>query len=146
LESYVTRLRQEGGSAVPAIAFDLDPNSAALPRPIALCLFRAAQELLRNAIRHARACQVRLWLRLDGASATLCVRDDGCGMDQALNISALTAAGHFGMAGIVERIAEFGGQVTIEAVPQQGTTVTVVVPLSYRHENDDATNPGAARG
>ncbi len=56
-------------------------------------------------------------------------RDDGCGMDQWLNVSALIAVGHFGLAGIVERVAEFGGSMTIESVPQQGTAVTVIVPL-----------------
>jgi len=129
LESYVTHLHHEDGPPLPAIALDLDPSSAALPRPIALCLFRAAQEALRNAIRHASACHVLLRLRLDGASATLCIRDDGCGMDQWLNVSALIAVGHFGLAGIVERVAEFGGSMTIESVPQQGTAVTVIVPL-----------------
>jgi signal transduction histidine kinase len=146
LESYVAGLRHEGGPALPAIVLDLDPSGAALPRPIALCLFRAAQEALHNAIRHAQARQVRLHLRLDGTSASLCVRDDGCGMGQALNVNALIAAGHYGLAGIVERVAEVGGHLTIDSVPQQGTTLTVIVPLSYRDKNDGTTNPGAARG
>jgi len=146
LESYVTRLRHEGGPALPTIALDLEPRGAALSRAIALCLFRAAQEALRNAIRHAQARQVLLRLRLDGTSATLYVRDDGCGTGQAPSVSALIAAGHFGLAGIVERVAEVGGHLTIESVPQQGTTLTVIVPLSYRDKNDDTTNPGAARG
>ncbi len=146
LEAYVTRLRHEDGPALPTIALDLEPSGAALSRSIALCLFRAAQEALHNAIRHARARQVQLHLRLDGVSASLWVRDDGCGMDQALNVSALIAAGHYGLAGIVERVAEVGGHLTIESVPRQGTKVTVIVPLSYRDKSDDTTNPGSAGG
>ncbi len=129
LEAYVTRLRHEDGPALPTIALDLEPSGTALPRPIALCLFRAAQEALHNAFRHAQARQMQLRLRLDGASASLCVRDDGCGMGQALHASALIAAGHYGLAGIVERVAEFGGHLTIDSVPQQGTTLTVIIPL-----------------
>jgi len=144
LEAYVAGLRHEDGPALPTIALDLSPSGAALPRPIALCLFRAAQEALHNAIRHARARQVHLRLRLDGVSASLCVCDDGCGMGQAPSVNALIAAGHFGLAGLVERVAEVGGHLTIESVPQQGTTITVIVPLSYRDENDDSANSRAA--
>jgi PAS domain S-box-containing protein len=129
LESYVAGLRHEGGPALPAIALDLDPSGAALPRAIALCLFRAAQEALRNAIQHAQARRMHLRLRLDGASVSLSIRDDGYGMGRALNLKALIAARHFGLAGIVERVAEVGGHLTIESVPRQGTTLTVMVPL-----------------
>jgi len=41
----------------------------ALPRPIALCLFRVAQEALRNAISHAHAQQVTLRMRLSTEQA-----------------------------------------------------------------------------
>lgn len=50
LAGYVDRLRSAAAAAGVEIALDLDPTGTALPRPVALCLFRVAQEALRNAL------------------------------------------------------------------------------------------------
>jgi len=79
LEGYVACVMREGGPDLPQLALDLDQSGVELPKLIRLCLFRVAQEALRNAIRHAQAQQVTLRLRLSPAEALLIVQDDGCG-------------------------------------------------------------------
>src|SRR6516165_143330 len=54
-----------------------------LPHAVALCLFRIAQESLRNVERHARARQARVSLRCLNGGVQLVIEDDGAGFDPA---------------------------------------------------------------
>lgn len=101
-----------------------------VPQPIspgaAICLFRVAQEALRNVDRHAcaRAVEVRLQ-GLDGG-LQLAVQDDGVGFDPA----AVRGRRSLGHASMRERIHLAGGELDIESAPGQGTTVVAWVPLA----------------
>jgi signal transduction histidine kinase len=96
-----------------------------VPRSAAICLFRVAQEALRNVDRHARARAVEIRLQgLDGG-LQLAVRDDGVGFDPAV-ASNRRSLGHASMR---ERIHLAGGELDIESAPGQGTTVVAWVPL-----------------
>jgi len=93
-------------------------------------LFRIAQESLTNTARHAYAQRVWLSLTQDLHSIRLQVRDDGCGFDPSQRQAGL------GIAGMRERAALLGGNVTITSQPGQGTTVGVCLPLSTTHAED----------
>jgi len=54
-----------------------------LPHAVALCLYRIAQEALRNVGRHARASAVQVSLRCLDGGVQLAVRDNGAGFDPA---------------------------------------------------------------
>jgi signal transduction histidine kinase len=85
-------------------------------------LHRAAQEGLTNALRHARASQVSVDLRLAEDGARLTVADDGRGF-----APAETTAG-FGLTGMRERVHLVAGSVDIDSAPGRGTRLTVLVP------------------
>jgi signal transduction histidine kinase len=96
-----------------------------LPRDAALCLFRIAQEGLRNIARHAGARQAEVRLqRLDGG-LQLTIEDDGAGFDPAQD-RIRASLGHAGMR---ERIRLLGGKIDIESSPGHGTTILAWVPL-----------------
>jgi two-component system, NarL family, sensor kinase len=135
LEGYVARLEREGGPGLPQLVLDLDSGGAALPLPIALCLFRVAQEALRNAIRHAQAQQVTLHLRITPEQVLLAVQDDGCGFRAPADLSVFALADHVGLIGIAERIAGVSGTLEITTQPGAGTTVRVCVPLGSNEEH-----------
>ncbi len=105
--------------------------------PIAACLFRVAQEALRNALRHAEARQIRVALRLSPQEATLHVEDDGCGFVVPPRLATLARGQHFGLIGLVERVAWVEGQIDIQSTPGKGTTITARVPR-YGEEATDA--------
>jgi PAS domain S-box-containing protein len=101
---------------------------AVVPPGVSICLFRIAQEALRNVGRHARAQHVELTLQeLDGG-LQLAVRDDGVGFDPAAH-SGQPSLGHASMR---ERVQLAGGRIDIESAPGQGTTVVAWVPLDER--------------
>jgi signal transduction histidine kinase len=107
-----TRLRVEG-------------SSRRLAEPIEFTLFRAAQEALTNARRHARASRVTITVEFTGtASVRLRVEDDGVGASDA----ASDAAGGFGLIGMRERAALIGGALAITTGPGQGFALELEVP------------------
>lgn len=92
-------------------------------------LQRIVLELLLNAHKHARARQVEVLLSVRAGSIELCVRDDGAGFVVPLKLDSYCDGGHFGLLGVQERVSALGGSLTIIAAPDQGTRVSVCVPL-----------------
>jgi PAS domain S-box-containing protein len=130
LEGYVTRLRRETPPDGPRIVLDLAPLPRRLPPVVEHCLFRVAQEALRNALYHAHARQIRVCLRVDEEAVTLSIVDDGRGFVLPAQLSALAQAGHFGLVGMAERAEQVGGELVLQTQPGAGTTVTVRVLLT----------------
>jgi signal transduction histidine kinase len=85
-------------------------------------LLRCAQEIITNTARHAGARN--LWLNFAYADASLLglhARDDGRGAEKI-------QPGN-GLSGMRERLAEFGGSVTLDTAVSQGFSLTVRLPL-----------------
>ena len=102
-------------------ADDLD----GIPQDVALCLYRVAQEALRNITAHAGARKAQINLRSTEECLELVIADDGQGFD-------LDEARHLGGLGLIsldERVRLVGGSLTISTEPQRGTEMRVRVPL-----------------
>jgi signal transduction histidine kinase len=96
-----------------------------LPPEAQVCLFRIAQEALRNAARHSRASKVKLSLQTTNGSVQLTVSDDGVGFDPA-RTNFRRSLGHASMR---ERAHLAGGSLAVESAPGRGTRVLVSLPL-----------------
>jgi signal transduction histidine kinase len=105
--------------------FSHPPRDPAVPREKATALFRIVQEALTNVARHAEASC--LTIRMEAADGLLraTVRDDGRGITPAQAASPDA----FGLIGMQERAAHFGGRVSIQGRRQAGTTVSAEIPL-----------------
>lgn len=101
---------------------------ATLVQDITLCVFRIAQEALRNCLRHSEAQAVQVVLEKTSSTVRLSVSDDGCGFDTA---SDATKRG-LGFISIRERMRLVGGQVHVYSQPGRGTLIEVAVPLGSR--------------
>jgi len=137
LEEYAARLTRDAAPDSPAILLDLDPMGTRLAPPVAACLFRVAQEALRNALRHARARQIQVTLRLSPQEATLHVEDNGCGFVVPPRLATLGQGQHFGLVGLTERVAWVDGRLDIRSTPDRGTTITAHVPRYSEEATDD---------
>jgi len=85
-------------------------------------IYRIAAEALRNAFLHAEAKQIEVELRYDDEQFRLRVRDDGKGIDPAIQ-SGQGREGHFGLSGMRERAALIGAKLTIWSKSNSGTEV-----------------------
>lgn len=88
-------------------------------------LFRIAQESVRNADVHGKANKMHLYLVVDDHVVTLTVADDGCGFDPNQ-----PHEGRFGLRGMRQRARWFGGDVTVDSIIGEGTTVRAELPLA----------------
>lgn len=98
---------------------------ASVPPETALCLFRIAQEALRNVGRHAKARAVDVSLRCLDGGLQLALRDDGVGFDRRHRSQGM----HLGLASMQERVQLLGGTIEIDSGPGHGTTILAWVPL-----------------
>jgi signal transduction histidine kinase len=96
-----------------------------LPHDVALCLFRIAQEGLRNVARHAGASRAEVCLRRLNGGLQLSVTDNGVGFDPARHRTR-TSLGHGSMR---QRVHHLGGRIDIHSSPGRGTMVLAWVPL-----------------
>ena len=99
---------------------------AALPKQVAIDVYRIAQECLTNAVRHGSPTEVALSIEcartVDGTIA-LTVEDDGGGDAACVD----PRHGH-GILGIRERVAARGGSVSIGKAAR-GLRLSAVIPL-----------------
>src|SRR5215471_19950848 len=103
---------------------------AALPADITLCVFRIAQEALRNAVKHSKATHCRVILKRSPQAVHLSVLDDGCGFD----MHSTSMAEGLGFVSMRERLRIVGGQLEIHSQPGHGTRIEVRVPLSHSRQ------------
>jgi len=108
-----------------AISLKLQGLPAFIPPETALCLFRVAQEALRNVARHARARGVEVSIRTVDGGLQLAVIDDGIGFEPA----GPRDRHSLGLAGMRERLLLLDGELEIESTPGKGTTVLAWAPL-----------------
>ena len=114
-----------GNQSQLAVHFHCGHLPTGLPKDIALCLYRVAQESLWNAAKHAHTDRVDLALNADAECVRLEVRDYGCGFDVAQTLSQPG----LGLASMRERVRLVGGTINVESAPQQGTSIVVSIPL-----------------
>ena len=109
--------------------FKKDNQLKFLEEDIGILLFRTVRELLINVVKHAQANKVKVSTYKQDSQACVIVEDDGVGFDPAEISHVPDRAGSFGLFSIRERLAHLGGRLEIKAASNQGTKVTVKVPL-----------------
>ncbi len=94
------------------------------PEPLKAFLYKVAQELLFNVIKHAGVREARIRVRQLGSRLYLSVADRGRGFDPR----RLERARGFGLLGIRERVQLLGGRMKIKSAPGTGSTLLIAVP------------------
>ncbi len=106
---------------------DIDGLAAELPAGPASLVYRVVQEALRNVTSHAGASSVAVRAGSDAAVVWAEVIDDGAGFEPGAQLKASADAGHFGLTGLRDLVADAGGRLDIESAPGAGTTIRVEV-------------------
>ncbi|MEV0439703.1 sensor histidine kinase [Streptomyces spectabilis] len=133
----LVRHAADGGG--PHLTLDVTGEESAYGDAQLTALYRAAQEALTNARRHADAAHVHLGVEYGPAEARLTVTDDGRGLPAP---AARTVPG-VGLRGLRERLQPLGGELRVRGTPGGGTTLTATVPR-VPSAAEAAPGPGTA--
>jgi signal transduction histidine kinase len=137
LEGYIEQLQKinlPSGSLPPDVCLQIDETLAFLSESLSICVFRVAQEALRNAFQHSQASQISIRLeRFEEDQLRLTIEDNGCGFQVPDRLSEFTQLNHYGLIGMWERIRAAGGTLNIQSDVGQGTCLTATFPFEEGH-------------
>jgi len=108
----------------------IDYEADAIPADISntheLCVYRVAQEALRNVVKHSRATRAQVHLYSKNGTLKFQVRDNGRGF----NLDKAKSKIGLGLRIIEERVWFVGGKARVESGPGDGTVISVSIPLT----------------
>jgi PAS domain S-box-containing protein len=108
------------------LRFEENDVPESLSDDVALCLYRVAQESLRNVINHSRAENAEVVLSATQEEIRLVVTDTGVGYEH----DQIRERDGLGIISMRERLRAVGGRLSIESATDQGTRVEAAVPLA----------------
>ena len=126
----VPRLLEGLASAGLPVELQVSGHARQLPAGIDLSAYRVVQEALTNVLRHSRDSNARVRLSYDPDTIGIEVTDDG-------HAARGDGSRGFGLLGMRERVALFGG--SVEAGPRAGGGFAVQVHLPTRGGAADDT-------
>ncbi len=88
--------------------------------------YRFIQECINNCLKHAEAKAISIAVNKDNDDIVIVIQDNGKGFD----ITNAKKKNSLGLKTIYERIRILKGELTIDSKPNQGTIITVKIPLS----------------
>ena len=122
LERYCNELEKHEDLHVEFRAPDA---SEEIPSDAATCLYRIAQESLRNVVKHAGASRAKVTLESSKGGLLLRVEDDGAGFDpEARGLRGI------GLVGMEERVRPLNGRFALRSAPGEGTGLEAWVPIA----------------
>jgi PAS domain S-box-containing protein len=111
-----------------AVDFRVENITQEIPPDVAVCLYRVAQEGLRNISRHAGAKEVTISLVGKNDTIFLTIRDNGRGFDP----DRVKGKQGLGLDSMKERAYLIGADFSVHSQPGHGTVIEVMAPLSRR--------------
>jgi len=105
-------------------SFNLDKR---FKKNIEIGLYRIAQELTNNALKHSNAQEINIQLIQHKTSILLMVEDDGVGFEAVEEGNIMTGSG---LNNIITRVKSLHGTFSIDSSPGNGTIATVEIPLN----------------
>jgi signal transduction histidine kinase len=112
-------------SKVITVIFQQIGTYKRLEMSVEVVLYRIANELVNNTLRHASATELIIQLNYDDHSLTLTVEDNGKGFDQ--NVLERTTGS--GWPNIKSRVAFLKGLLDVQTSAGNGTSVNITIPL-----------------
>ena len=123
IDDLVGRARAAG----LAVRLSVEGEPVELPTGVDLTAYRVVQEALTNTLKHAGKAHATVRIAYEPNEVVLAVEDDGGERGAA---AALVEGGGYGLLGMRERVAVYGG--VLQAGPQDGAGYAVRVRLPTR--------------
>ncbi|OGR52383.1 MAG: hypothetical protein A2049_00465 [Elusimicrobia bacterium GWA2_62_23] len=130
LESALERLAEDMRKRYGLrVQFSGDGRNKPLPTETSVMIFKAVRELLMNAVKHAKASEVKVSVRGAAGKIAVTVRDNGRGFNAAAAAGYGTDRRGFGLFSIREKVSHLGGAFRLSTRPGAGTLAVITAPL-----------------
>jgi signal transduction histidine kinase len=125
-----------------ATNLDIGDSTDRFADSIELVLFRMLQESLTNVHRHSGATKADVSLKTVENRVVLRIKDNGKGMPEEVlqSLRENGAGSGVGLAGMIERIHEIGGQLEVTS-DSSGTEIVARVPVRHKPPRPDLPTP-----
>jgi len=113
------------------VRFELSVEREGLPAlddQLELTAYRIVQEAVTNVVRHSGASRAMVVIGVEGSALKITIADNGKGAE------TLQREGHYGVRGMQERAAAFGGDIVFGRGADGGLAVRLTLPLTLGHE------------
>ncbi len=121
----------------PDVKFELSVGDGGLPPlddGLELSAYRIVQEAVTNVVRHSGATRAQVAIVAEGDTLVVTIADNGKGA------ASLQREGHYGVRGMQERAASYGGLVRFGRGADGGLEVGVSLPLIEGNQGKDEKN------
>ena len=133
LEASFRALSESSVSDGVRLDVSVSGEEATVPSAIALQVYLAMREAVRNAVRHSGCSHIGVALEVSDGEVRGLVEDDGAGFDPAA-VGKATPSWGVGLGSTRDRAEMLGGNVRIDSAPGAGTRVEVKVPIDGRRD------------
>ena len=121
LEDLRDSIQVKGQLEVELVLFGLENR---MGRSTEIGVYRIVQELVANALKHARPSEMSISLTRVEGHLSIIVSDNGKGFDPSVRKDGI------GMDNVRSRVEELHGELHIDAAPGHGSTFSIEVPIA----------------
>jgi signal transduction histidine kinase len=107
----------------------VEPIDGLLTKEAESSLYRILQESVNNIVRHSEATKAEVVIKRKDGFITTIIKDNGKGFIVGAMSQNENHKGGFGLVGIIERARLLKGEADITSTLQNGTVVTITLPL-----------------
>ncbi|WP_421773438.1 two-component regulator propeller domain-containing protein [Gracilimonas sp.] len=106
-------------------AYHVDDIDGVIPMKNEIHFYRVIQEGVNNILKHAKASQASVIIKIRPVGLTAVLWDNGIGfkVGEKKNMAGL------GLSGMDERIETLGGTIDVQSAEGEGTTIKIVIPV-----------------
>jgi PAS domain S-box-containing protein len=108
------------------VHFSESDGAVEVPKDVALCMFRVAQESLGNIVKHSGAREAQVQFSANRIGIGLRISDHGRGFDPAMK----NPAAGIGLIGMSERLRLVGGRLLVKSETGRGTEILAEAPVA----------------
>lgn len=122
INRYVDSYRTQTGLDIDLVITGSDIRMESY---LEVLIFRSIQELLSSASHHSQASKIKIQLNIDNESLRVSIDDNGKGTQ----VEEAAADSNLGIKLIRDRVDMLGGRMDIDSVENQGTRVSIEMPM-----------------
>lgn len=127
INRYINKLKKDNDNV--EIVFSYQNEEPEVSSVVKITLYRIIQEACSNVLQHAKAEKININLLYTDENISLAINDNGIGFEYNNQLTSNENKMSFGLSIMCERVYLLSGSINIKSQKNEGTEITVTVPL-----------------